>query len=218
MMYNCSTTPEDLLFTTSKLIHTIPFPLGATLTTTLTYDYDKNCFFTQDENNFLMSESEKRSINTSLLYKNLSNHLFDETFEDVYCWYSNIIGNEGYLDIYTSWMMSLVNISKHSFFPQYENNLHHLSQEIIQNCEKWGIKKYLYIAIDMLKTHFKDLKDFDITIEHDMEIDEEWVALEKTVEGDIEEVYNKYDKYSENLVFSVPWPERDRIRLSLNIE
>ena len=139
MIYNCGTTPEDLLFTTSKFIHTISIPIGATLTTTLTYDYDKNCFFTPDENNFLLSESDKRSKNASLLYKKLSNHLFDETVEDVYLWCS-LIGNERYPDIYSLRMMSLVNTSKHSFSTQSENNYPYLSNEIIWTCEKWGLK------------------------------------------------------------------------------
>ena len=57
----------------------------------------------------------------------------------------------------------------------------------------------------------------NFSLENDPEIDEEWITLNVTVEGEIEEILDKYDKYTDNFVYEIPWPERDRIRFSYNI-
>ena len=57
----------------------------------------------------------------------------------------------------------------------------------------------------------------EIREEKDKEIDEEWITLDVTIEGEIEEILDKYDKYTDNFVYEIPWPERDRIRFIYNI-
>ncbi len=51
----------------------------------------------------------------------------------------------------------------------------------------------------------------------DPETGKKWVLVSINVHGDVEEVLNQYEGYIEDWVSSVPWPQRDKIRLSFNI-
>ncbi len=109
----------------------------------------------------------------------------------------------------------IIILSENSAYSKpYDKNI---SPGILQICDIWGIRDYLFIAIDLIKKHFSSLQDISIALEKDQEVDEEWLVLDVTIAGEIDEILDEYDKYSENLVDSVKWPERDKIRLSYNI-
>ena len=93
----------------------------------------------------------------------------------------------------------------------------YIPDEIIEQSVKWGIKEYLIIAIDLVKKHFPTYYDLNFSLQRDYEIDDEWVTIDVSIDGDIEEVLDSYDKYTENFVYEVPLLERDKIRLSYNI-
>ncbi|MCK4823532.1 hypothetical protein KA005_47715, partial [bacterium] len=64
---------------------------------------------------------------------------------------------------------------------------------------------------------FTSLQDFNLSPEKDLETGEEWLLLDVNVKGNIEKILDQYDYYTNNWIASVPWPIRDKIRLSYNI-
>ena len=100
--------------------------------------------------------------------------------------------------------------------PVFKENFY-IPDETIEQSDKWGIKEYLIIAISLVKKYFPTYYDLNFSLQRDYEIDDEWVTIDVSIDGDIEELLDSYDKYIENLVYEIPWPERDKIRLSYNI-
>ena len=92
-----------------------------------------------------------------------------------------------------------------------------VSQEILHFCFRQGILKYLPTAIDLLGKCFPSIEDVHLEEEQDPETGEEWLTLNFTVRAQINEVLDKYDKYTYEWISLVPWPERHKIRLSYNI-
>lgn len=79
------------------------------------------------------------------------------------------------------------------------------------------VKQHLVKAISLVNKYFIEALTMDVHWEQDPETDEEWIVLEVTIEDKIDQVLEKYDQYSDEWVSSVPWPEREKIRLSYNI-
>jgi hypothetical protein len=77
--------------------------------------------------------------------------------------------------------------------------------------------QYLPVAIDLIERHFPSIDKLDLYLEHDPETEEEWLVLDLTLRGEVDEVLDNYDKYTDHWVSSVPWPQRQKIRLSYNI-
>lgn len=90
----------------------------------------------------------------------------------------------------------------------------YIPNEIIEQSDKWGIKEYLITAISLVNKHFPSFHDITFSLQRDYEIDDEWITIDVSIDGDIEEELDSYDKYTENFVYEIPWPERDKIRLS----
>ncbi len=80
--------------------------------------------------------------------------------------------------------------------------------------EKHGLQKHLQTAIRLINDCFKGSTFKDLKLGHDPETDEEWLIVEWRVHGSIEEILNSYDHYTDMWISSVPWPEREKIRLS----
>lgn len=79
------------------------------------------------------------------------------------------------------------------------------------------IREYLIKAISLAQKHFPMIMTLDVQSEQDPETGEEWTVLEITVEGDIEQILNCYDNYTDDWVTSVPWPFCEKVKLSFNI-
>ena len=200
MTVNYVTTQRELAFSTDELFKNIPISLSSTLNTTQTYDYDKDCFFIQCAENSKDFYIDEKIESISSFYKELREKISYVNEEILYSWFSS-----------TSKPINDLFISKSLL------NKYYVPSEIQKVCIDLGIEKYLIKAIDLIKKHFPTFLDINISLEKDREIDEEWIALDVTIEGEIEEVLDKYDKYTENLVYEIPWPERDRIRFIYNI-
>lgn len=61
------------------------------------------------------------------------------------------------------------------------------------------------------------MQELHLQPEHDPETSEEWLVLDVTIQGDEEKVLDAYGRYIDRWVSAVPWPERNKIRLSYNI-
>jgi hypothetical protein len=92
-----------------------------------------------------------------------------------------------------------------------------LSSDIVRFCLQMGILHYLYIAIDLLQKCFPTIKKLQPQIEKDPETEEEWLILDISLEGEVDTILDDYNSYTDKWVSSVPWPERQLIRLSYDI-
>jgi len=92
-----------------------------------------------------------------------------------------------------------------------------LSEKLSDFCTFHGLAAHLRGAIGLLKSSFPSVERLNLQLERDPETGDEWILIEFDVSGDVDEVLQKYDHYTDLLVKSVPWPERDRIRIAYNI-
>ena len=95
--------------------------------------------------------------------------------------------------------------------------LYQLPSEALYFCYRQKILKFVPSAINLLQTTFSNLTQQNIQPGKDPETGEEWLELNVTLQGQVNEVLDQYDKYNDLLVTSVPWPERNKIRLTYNI-
>ena len=89
--------------------------------------------------------------------------------------------------------------------------------EIIEFCSRERITSYLSTAVNLVESSFPSTTGMKINLEKDPETGEEWLVLNVTIQGEVDEVLNNYDNYTIHWVSSVPWPECHKIRLSYNI-
>ncbi|MGA2228892.1 MAG: hypothetical protein ABSH41_31025 [Syntrophobacteraceae bacterium] len=80
--------------------------------------------------------------------------------------------------------------------------------------EKYGLRSLLETALRLLNDCFPAAFSGCLKLEHDPETEEEWLVIEFETGGEIEDILNSYDRYTELWVSSVPWPDRENIRLS----
>jgi len=80
--------------------------------------------------------------------------------------------------------------------------------------EKYGLWSHLVAAMRLLNDCFPAAISGCLKLEHDPETEEEWLVIEFEIGGEIEDILNSYDHYTDLWVSSVPWPEREKIRLS----
>ena len=79
-----------------------------------------------------------------------------------------------------------------------------------------GLCDFLRFAIDCLKSAFGTDKNYIISKDIDPEISEEWINIDVKVEGNVNDILNKYDHVTELWVLHVPWPQRSMVRFSIN--
>ena len=92
-----------------------------------------------------------------------------------------------------------------------------ITPEIIEFCSRERVTSYLPSAVNSIERNFPTISELKIEVEQDPETEEEWLALNVTIRGEVDEVLDNYDKYINYWVSTVPWPERQKIRLLYNI-
>jgi len=92
-----------------------------------------------------------------------------------------------------------------------------LNQNIADISIKKGLRQYLQTAFNIIYQRFPSIRDLRLLQEQDPETDEEWLLIDITVDGEIEEILDGYDGYVKKWVSSVPSSVRENIRLSYNI-
>ena len=93
----------------------------------------------------------------------------------------------------------------------------HLSPDILHFCSQQGLLGYLTIAVNLIERCFPTLQELHPHRETAPETGEEWLRLDVTLHGEIDEILEHYDKYTDLWVSLVPWPECDKIQLSYDI-
>lgn len=92
-----------------------------------------------------------------------------------------------------------------------------LNQNIADFSIKKGLRQYLQTAFDIIYQSFPLIRELRLLQEQDPETDEEWLLIDITVDGEIEEILDSYDNYVKKWVSSAPSSIRENIRLSYNI-
>ena len=92
-----------------------------------------------------------------------------------------------------------------------------LNQNIIDLSIQKSLRKYLQTAFDIIYQSFPLVRDVRLLQEQDPEKDEEWILIDITVDGEIEEILDGYDDYIKRWVSSVPSSVRENIGLSYSI-
>ena len=92
-----------------------------------------------------------------------------------------------------------------------------LSEELSDFCSRHGVLAHLRTAIEYLKASFPSVERLNLQLEQDPETGDEWILLNFDVSENVDDVLCRYDYYTDLLVKSVPWSERNRIRVAYNI-
>ena len=100
---------------------------------------------------------------------------------------------------------------------QFISHRNGLSHELLCFCSRQEILHVLPLALDLVEKFLSGYQELDIQQEQDPETGESWLAIEITIEGDVDHVLDGYDRYMNEWVSRVPYPERDKVCLVYNI-
>ena len=92
-----------------------------------------------------------------------------------------------------------------------------LSEELFSFCLSHNMLSSLQVSVALIKACFPAVREVRLQPEREPDSGEEWLVIDFGIVGEIEEILDRYDKYTDLWVKSVPWPEREKIRLSYNI-
>jgi hypothetical protein len=92
-----------------------------------------------------------------------------------------------------------------------------ITREALLFCAHESIIKLLGLSERLIKRHFPTLNIINFTVEHDPELGESWISADVEVPGEIEQVIKWEDAFVRDWVSRVPYPERNKIRLSCDI-
>ncbi len=89
--------------------------------------------------------------------------------------------------------------------------------EAILFCAKRSLIKYLGLAEMLIREHFTTVRKISFSVEYDPETSDQWVIADIEVYGEIDQVIAWEDEFVKEWVATVPYPERNKIRLSCDI-
>jgi hypothetical protein len=92
-----------------------------------------------------------------------------------------------------------------------------MPEEVLLFCEKEGVSRYLPDAVRIIRQSFEQIESLKTEVEEDPETGEKWMLISITAHGEVEEILEQYDRYTESWVSAAPWPECHKIRLSFDI-
>jgi hypothetical protein len=92
-----------------------------------------------------------------------------------------------------------------------------LNQDIENLSIEKDLSKFLHKAFDIIYHSFSFVRDVRLLQEQDPETDEEWILIDITVDGEIDEILDSYDNYVTKWVSTAPLDIRENIRLSYSI-
>ena len=92
-----------------------------------------------------------------------------------------------------------------------------LDYPIKEFCKRLGIEGYIQKALNLATSLFPSARGLRLRPEEDPETGDEWLAIDMTVEADVDEFLDAYDEYVESWQEAVPWPASSKIVLSYNI-
>ena len=92
-----------------------------------------------------------------------------------------------------------------------------LTPQVSEFCSQKGISEYLETTLKIIKENFPPVRGLHLLKEQDPEVEEQWLLIDITVDGSIDNILEGYDHYIDQWVKSVPEPVRKNIRLSYSV-
>jgi len=92
-----------------------------------------------------------------------------------------------------------------------------LMPEVSEFCFQKGISEYLETTLKVIKESFPPVRGLHLLKEQDPEAEEQWLLIDITVDGSIDDILEGYDHYVDQWVKSVPESVRKNIRLSYSV-
>jgi len=97
-------------------------------------------------------------------------------------------------------------------------NLSQIPSSVLYFCYQQQILRHLPTAVDIIgKSFLTTINKIEMELEIDPETGEEWLEFKIKIKGEVEEDLDRYDKYTERLVSTLPCLARYKMRLSYNI-
>lgn len=100
----------------------------------------------------------------------------------------------------------------------YQRQRYEIPPQILIFCGKKGILAHLMTAVRLVENTFSSIKQLSFEIQQDPETEEEWITISVVLTGEIQKILREYSQYTRSLVATVPWPQRDLIRLAYDIQ
>lgn len=203
----------------SSLLQNFPTPAGSVLGT-FSRDYDHERFFLLPQEDV---SGLGRTLSSSVivnLHGALDAGIRELSGEQVLIFIDTSLADAAIAGTISQVVRSWVSTEPKSYdvLPLQFNVLKtNVPQEILHFCSRQGIIKYLPTAIDLLERRFSSIKDVHMQEGQDPETGEEWLTLNFTIQGQIDEVLDKYDKYTDEWNSLVPWPDREKVRIAYNV-
>jgi hypothetical protein len=76
---------------------------------------------------------------------------------------------------------------------------------------------YLRLIEDLINKHFPTVQKISFSLNYEPETSDKWVNANTEISGDVSQVIEWEDSFITEWVSEVPYPERDKIRLSCDI-
>lgn len=89
-----------------------------------------------------------------------------------------------------------------------------VDDNILKYCKENGIDGYIQIVKEIVENTFSNIKDIEMCIEEDPEIEEDYLLIKIRVEQEVKEALDSYERFVKEFVEEVPYPERNKIRLT----
>jgi len=89
--------------------------------------------------------------------------------------------------------------------------------EVSEFCVQHGIMSHLETAIRLAKLHFAPYRELRVGVESDPEVDDAAVVIDVTLEMEVNEVLQRKQDYTRDLVASTPPNAREKFRLLYDI-
>lgn len=89
--------------------------------------------------------------------------------------------------------------------------------EVILFCQDQSLIKYLGLAENLIKKHFSTACKITFYLKYDPETSDKWVGVDTEISAEIDQVIEWENNFVQEWVASVPYPEREKIRLSCDI-
>ena len=95
--------------------------------------------------------------------------------------------------------------------------LSQIPSKVLYFCYQKRILRHVPVALEIIENSFSRITELQMDLEEDLETGEEWFELKLSIKGEVDEVLEEYDKYTDLLVSSIPSSARYYMRLSYNI-
>ncbi len=93
-----------------------------------------------------------------------------------------------------------------------------LTPEIRRFCEDEKLEPHLKRALELIEEHFPDAQGLHAELVWNPEYpDDTWVSLMVTLSGSLSQIIERDDRFVDDWIARIPWPESDKIVVDLDI-